>query len=384
MRLEAFNSSTAASGNPEPERAEVQKTSVEPDKTFHNKKDFFRKISEGQLNQPEAERKPKPPMTISSLLGGGTNTTRSNERNNEEYENDTLDDVDQLLDDALEESYRSVLEESSHSSMSNPSSMVNPGGKKQNGDPNLVFSDNDFVGHPSMKAPPSEKPPPVPPPIDSSSSNIDEEIDKQEQAIIASLEMEEREHKKYMETQEKFRKIPLPSGSSENKKLSGQLSQISNSLSSNERMMTSSTSQSSVKKISDSKNNMINNANSAMNGNKNNAQHQNKPEQSQIQAKKRSQQQEQKSYNQHWLIQEAEQRRLAGGSIKPHGVSPSMNQQINNQMNMNQQSNGHHPNNMMMMASPVSQGGEIPTSPNHINTQSPVYENSSYVNHQQQ
>ena len=60
-----------------------------------------------------------------------------------------------------------------------------------------------------------------------------------------------------------------------------------------------------------------------------------------------------------------------------------MNQQINNQMNMNQQSNGHHPNNMMMMTSPVSQGGEIPTSPNHINTQSPVYENSSYVNHQQ-
>ena len=32
-------------------------------------------------------------------------------RANEEYENDTLEDVDQLLDDALEESYRSVLEE---------------------------------------------------------------------------------------------------------------------------------------------------------------------------------------------------------------------------------------------------------------------------------
>ena len=92
-----------------------------------------------------------------------------------------------------------------------------------------------------------------------------------------------------------------------------------------------------------------------------------------------------RSYNQHWLIQEAEQRRLAGGSAKPQGVSPSMNQQINNQMNMNQQyqqNNGHHPNNMMM-TSPVSHGGEIPASPNHINTQSPVYENSSYVNHQQ-
>ena len=92
-----------------------------------------------------------------------------------------------------------------------------------------------------------------------------------------------------------------------------------------------------------------------------------------------------RSYNQHWLIQEAEQRRLAGGSTKPQGVSPSINQQINNQMNLNQnyqQNNGHHLNNMMM-TSPISQGGDMPPSPNHINTQSPVYENSSYVNHQQ-
>ena len=56
-----------------------------------------------------------------------------------------------------------------------------------------------------MKAPPREKPPPVPPSRDNHSRNIDEEIDKQEQAIIASLEMEEREHKRYMETQEKMR-----------------------------------------------------------------------------------------------------------------------------------------------------------------------------------
>ena len=70
-----------------------------------------------------------------------------------------------------------------------------------------VFSGDDFVGHKSMKAPPSEKPPPVPPINDAVSSNIDEEIDKQEQAIIASLEMEEREHKRYMETQEKMRSM---------------------------------------------------------------------------------------------------------------------------------------------------------------------------------
>ena len=72
-RLEAFNSSTQASAIPETEKAEMVKTAgvVEPDKTFHNKLQAFRKISEGNLHQTDVERKPKPPMTISSLLGGG-------------------------------------------------------------------------------------------------------------------------------------------------------------------------------------------------------------------------------------------------------------------------------------------------------------------------
>ena len=88
-----------------------------------------------------------------------------------------------------------------------------------------------------------------------------------------------------------------------------------------------------------------------------------------------------RSYNQHWLIQEAEQRRLAGGSTKPHGVSPIGSQ--HNNMNVNhppqqQQNNGLHPT--MTMTSPVSHGGEIP---NNIHANSPVYENSTYVNHQQ-
>ena len=70
-RLEAFNSTVQPSGMPEDERVEVQKTAVEPDGQFRQKLQAFRKISEGQLNQAEIERKPKPPMTISSLLGGG-------------------------------------------------------------------------------------------------------------------------------------------------------------------------------------------------------------------------------------------------------------------------------------------------------------------------
>ena len=49
-----------------------------------------------------------------------------------------------------------------------------------------------------------------------------------------------------------------------------------------------------------------------------------------------------------------------------------------------QHSNGQqlHSNNMMMSSPPSSHGGEIQISP-HIQPNSPVYENSSYVNHQQ-
>ena len=72
-----------------------------------------------------------------------TNSSRSdNNCNNEDYENDTLDDVYQLLDGSLEESYRSVLgiDQSSHTFIINPSSMVmrGPDRKNHNGDPNLV------------------------------------------------------------------------------------------------------------------------------------------------------------------------------------------------------------------------------------------------------
>ena len=97
--------------------------------------------------------------------------------------------------------------------------------------------------------------------------------------------------------------MPTPSGASETKKLSGQMAQMSNSLSSNDKMMTSSSSsQLSPKKISDSKPNAMNKVISAGNimhqGNNNtnnyNAQQQKQADQQQLQAKKRSQQQEQK------------------------------------------------------------------------------------------
>ena len=96
-------------------------------------------------------------------------------------------------------------------------------------------------GSKSNKSPPTEKPPPPPPQetlppsadesvknqrnlgnntrINNSNSNNHEVdiIDKQEQEIIASLELEEREHKKYMDTVNAMRNLsPSSASSSEN------------------------------------------------------------------------------------------------------------------------------------------------------------------------
>ena len=95
-------------------------------------------------------------------------------------------------------------------------------------------------GSTSNKSPPTEKPPPPPPQetlppsadesvknqrnlgnntrINSNSNNHEVDIiDKQEQEIIASLELEEREHKKYMDTVNAMRNLsPSSASSSEN------------------------------------------------------------------------------------------------------------------------------------------------------------------------
>ena len=83
-----------------------------------------------------------------------------------------------------------------------------------------MFSDDDFANKSLMKAPPSEKPPP-PPPEESSNAGPgkkgnaggeggdgdDDEIDQQERQIIASLEMEEREHNRYI-MEQKMKRLP--------------------------------------------------------------------------------------------------------------------------------------------------------------------------------
>merc|ERR1719273_2860489 len=181
---------------------------VEPDNTFREKLQNFRKISEPQPEDP-TPKGPKPKLSYTNLIG--SNFSQQSQPSNSlttESSEDHDDSVDQLLDDALEESYRSVLEETNEENL--PPKELLPGSK-------------------SNKSPPTEKPPPPPPqetPSDESvknqrnltritSNNHEDIIDKQEQEIIASLELEEREHKKYMDTVNAMRNLSPASSSSE-------------------------------------------------------------------------------------------------------------------------------------------------------------------------
>lgn len=291
-RLEAFTSSKN-------EEDEKNKRIVEPDNTFREKLQTFRKISEPQPEE-DLPKGPKPPLSYKTLIGNNfanqqiqSSPSRTLDNGNNEDNDDLMDDVDQLLDDALEESYRSVLEEEKPDSSG-----------------------------PSTKLPPNEKPPP-PPAAESEPENEavknqrnlrknhDDSIDKQEQEIIASLELEEREHKKYMDTVNAMRNLSPVSGSgSSDHALSGPQPFGKNSASPTFRNV-SPVSQPIMKKKESAQGGSGSNPNASA-------------------APMRS------GYNQHWLIQEAEQRRIS-----------------EQQMRQQQQYQQQHP--------------------------SPVYENSNYI-----
>lgn len=180
----------------------------------------------------------------------------------------------------------------------------------------------------SNKAPPTEKPPPPPPSEANEESeknrrNLlsqprrqrDDELDKQEQAIIASIEFEEREHKKYMDTVNAMRNLSPVSSDHSNapqpfKKVSPTgFRNVSPALSGSSDSRPSVAAVAPIKKKSSTE--------------------QNAPVRS--------------AYNQqHWLIQEAEQRRITEQQMRSH---------------------------------PQQQPQQQP----YLPSQSPVYENSNYV-----
>merc|ERR1719189_2189763 len=137
--------------------------------------------------------KPKEMPSYRSTSSSFMNTFQNNkffQQNSlgSDKEDDSLSSSHQMLDDALEESFNDILEAETDSA---PASQ-------------LVFSADDFMPQTSTLAPPREKPPPLPavppPPLpdQQKSSQMENEIDKQEREIIESLEREEKEHKKYL------------------------------------------------------------------------------------------------------------------------------------------------------------------------------------------
>ena len=91
---------------------------------------------------------------------------------------------------------------------------LNVSNTSSNEDGSRVYQNRDFL--PPAATPPAEKPPPVPPAgsqqVLAGNSNFrfggqddEEEDDSQEREILAGLEAEEREHKKYMQAVQSMR-----------------------------------------------------------------------------------------------------------------------------------------------------------------------------------
>ena len=189
----------------------------------------------------------------------------------------------EAMEDALEESFN-VLE----------------GGKEE-----LVFSADDFSPRADGSLPPAEKPPPlpaVPPPPLHADKEGETEIDKQEREIIESLEREEQEQKKYLEI---LNSPPAPAAAEEKSSVATQSVQASSGL--------STKSWSGGLKKAESQASMP-------------------------VKKKEKEVGQQRDYSKHWLIQEAEQRRIAEAKQKQnlnHSSSSSGLEKIENLNNNN-------------------------------------------------
>merc|ERR1712012_892695 len=263
---------------------------IEPDNSFKDKLKAFKtiesSISEGGVSGAKMpgrrESEPslmKPRGVLSSNYARSTSSSFMNTTHNNKFfqqnslgsekDEDSLSSANnQLLDDALEESFNDILED-------------NLG---QEGDSGVVFSADDFI--PGSGSLPLEKPPPLPavPPPDmihqQKSNQMENEIDKQEREIIESLEREEKKHKKDVASH--------PSG-----------------------YETSSVVRTSVSKSQS---------------------HLHNGKQDPVPRKKSE---TSKDYNKHWLIQEAEQRRIS--EAKQKQTSAERIENVNN-------NNGYHNN----------------------------------------
>jgi len=319
---------------------------IKPDNKFKDKLNAFKNIETAvndppppkprRESEPNIQTRPKGMPAYRSSSSSFMNTLQNNkffQENSLGSENDEETSLpnNQLVDDALEESFN-VLEDS-----------------KDEPKDNVVFSADDFLPMTGKMAPPQEKPPPLPanpPPdlVDRKSSEEENEIDKQEREIIESLEREEKEHKKYLES------ISSVSGSTEITTTTTTAIRTNNSSFSTDTHQTNNTtvshqtqgtqSQTTINKAWPPQNNKA--SSPAVNGDvpKNNKgsalqtrsigastvpppsvekqlreEQVNMVEPPNLHPKKKEKS-EVKDYSKHWLIQEAEQRRISEAKQK--------------------------------------------------------------------
>merc|ERR1719422_173699 len=305
---------------------------IEPDNSFKDKLKAFKTIESSVSESVAApaksmpsrrESEPNLPNIKPKVMPGHRSTSSSfmNTFQNNKFfqqnslgsdkEDDSLSSSHQMLDDALEESFNDILEAETDSA---PASQ-------------LVFSADDFMPQTSTLAPPREKPPPLPavppPPLpdQQKSSQMENEIDKQEREIIESLEREEKEHKKYLASNPsgvESSSVVVARGSRSQSDL--QQAATVTSTASTGTQHTSGQEQARGWRKSESEASVVTKGAAEA-------------------PRKRS---ESKDYNKHWLIQEAEQRRISEAKQKqnqPQHLDKLEN--INNNNNNNSNGNGH-------------------------------------------
>ena len=176
----------------------------------------------------------------------------------------------------------------------------------------LVFSADDFIPKSGSLAPPQEKPPPLPagpppaPPVEEET-----EIDKQEREIIETLEQEEQEHKRYLETL---------TASEERSSVSTQSIQSTLSTSKSWSAGVGAEAGGAGSRLQESQPNLL---------------------------KPMKKEKETRDYSKHWLIQEAEQRRIAEAKQKQnlnlaHSSSSTGLEKIENINNNNSEYSGYN------------------------------------------
>jgi len=348
IRLEAFEDRRKMESLSDEARAKEKFELDEHEEQFKEKLKTFQKISSrgelgsgGKVAGLEAEdKKPPPPLKYKDLI------------NPQNYQSSSTmpdeDDASKDLELALDESFRSIL----------------GNGNKENREVNsgTVFKDQDFA---PTAAPPIEKPPPPPPAANTADGGKeldDSEVDKQEREIIASLEMEEREHKRY---------------TARKSSAAVQVQAYENTMVSSSQNRSHSTSSNSSSRTSSQQ--------SSPRSHQQQQQQQypqkqpQKQQQQQMVPKKKDSSSSQKNYNQHWLIQEAEQRRIAemqqrGNQYQSNSKSSSSAAASNKSNNTPSPSGPIYENSSSNKAPAPSSSS--PSSSHFQPTQSPIYSNT--------